>query len=140
MKTTKKQPKLPLWQVLLRGVGGMLMVYTAGVLVLTALVLHGTIQSVYSTMSITGLSAICGLLCGFVCAKRIDCSPVLSALLAAACFDLALLAIGFCWNGVHLTGEGGAILAYGLAGGLVAGGLELWKIKRARRRKFSAHL
>ncbi len=126
----KGRKQLAIWQGFLAGGLLALGVYLAGLLLLTLLLVKGTMPERWS---FTAVAVLCTLsvLAGGLATVRLTRWRA-GGLLTAAIFlaVLSLAGLGF-WDEVTWLGRGGILLLCGLAGGLLAG----LNGSRKRRRK-----
>lgn len=116
----KGRKKLAVWQGFLAGGALSLGVYLLGLLVLTLLMVRGTLSE---GGSFPVVAALCVLAClaGGLLTVRLTRRRAGGVLTAAAFLVVLLLAgLGF-WEEISWLGRGGVLLLCGLAGGLLAG-------------------
>ncbi len=126
----KGRKQLAVWQGFLAGSFLTLGVYLAGLLILTLLLVKGTVPEGGSFTAVAvwcGLSALVGGM-ATVRLTRWRAGGVLTAVIFLSVLSLAGLGI---WDEVTWLGRGGILLLCGLAGGLLAG----FTGSRKRRRK-----
>jgi len=126
----KGRKQLAVWQGFLAGGLLTLGVYLAGLLLLTLLLVKGTMPEGWSFTAVAVLCTLSALAGGMVTVRmtRWRAGGVLTAAIFLAVLGLA--GLGF-WDEVTWLGRGGILLLCGLAGGLLAG---LTGSKKRRRK------
>ncbi len=131
-----KKKAQPPWLPALEGLGVSLGTYLLGQLLVTLLVVRGSLSEgglFPAVAALCVLSAFCG---GLLCARRPLWGMLPSAMLPAALFAVVLLGVGLlCWEGIAWMGRGGALLLCALAGGLLAGLLSAAGKRRGKGRR-----
>lgn len=130
----KKQP--PDGLVFLKGVLLSLGIYLLGQLLVTLLVVKGTMSEKSLFPTVAALCVLAALGGALLCARRPLWGPLPSALGCAALFAAVLAAVGILsWGSVSWTGHGGVLILCALGGGVLAGLLGGGRRGRRRRKK-----
>ena len=111
-------------------------IYLAGHLLLAALLVRGTVGEGVAFAVTAGLCVISSAVGALLAAGQAGMGRLPGAMLAAALFVCALIAVGaLAWQGITWTGHGGILILCALAGGLLAGLLGGRKRGGKRRRR-----
>lgn len=128
-----KKKTVPVWMVFVRGSALSFGVYLVGTALLALLVIRGAVPESSAFPVIAALCLAAAGSGGVLTARQAPWGTLPSALLNTAIFAAVLAAVGIlCWKNVAWNGQGGALLACALAGGVLAGVLGG---RRKRRRK-----
>lgn len=131
-----KTQKPVLWLTYLRGVLLSLAIYLLGQLLLTLLLVRGTVSESSGFPTLAALCMLASLAGSVSCTRQAPWGALPNALLCAVLFALCLIAVGFSfWSGVSWLGRGGILLLCVLAGGLLAGVLGSRKGGKRSKRK-----
>ena len=135
MGNGKRTPRKP-WVVFGRALAVSWGIYLAGHLLLAALLVLGTVGEGVAFAVTAGLCVISSAVGAFLAAGQAGMGRLPGAMLAAALFVCALIAVGaLAWQGITWTRHGGILILCALAGGLLAGLLGGRKRGGKRRRR-----
>ena len=128
-----------IWMVFLQSVGVALGIYLLAQVLISLLVVKGSISEQAMLPSIAVSCGIASLIGSLLSIKQSGWGGLQSALLSTACFCVILIAVGaLFWDGISWTGQGGILLISALAGGLAGvlfGGKRGRKAKRKVKRR-----
>ena len=126
-----KKRAAPLWLVLTQGGLTALAVYFAGILVLSAMVVNGTVGEGSAWGVMVALGALAGFFGGVVAGRRTPWGASAAGMVVALIFAVAVGVAGLaCWGEVMLAKRGILLAAAALTGGGAAG-----LLKRRRKGK-----
>ena len=132
----KNHKQAAAWTGYATGIHLSLGVYLASQLLLTLLLVKGTLPEGRSFPAVAVCCVLSAFAGGMFCARRSALGTLAGGMLAAAGFTAVLVAVGLlCWDGITWMGHGGILLLCALGGGLLAGLLSSRRGRRVKRKK-----
>ena len=126
------------WKLFAKCVILSLGIYLLGQILLAALLVNGTLKRESAFTVLAALAVLATLAGGSLCVKRFPWGTLPGGIVFALIFGGVITGIGAaCWKGITWSGQGGLLLCWIMAGGLLCGILGGIKGKRKtpKRRK-----